>query len=56
MTPAELLKGYYTLDVKRRTEWLAYLEELCEEQRAAKRGEAATVTIAEPHRILERIA
>ena len=57
MTPAELLQSYYTLDVKRRMEWLAYLEELCEEMRAAKRGEAATAwTIPAPHHILERMA
>ena len=43
VTPAGLMKAYYSLDDMRQTEWLAYLEELCEEQRAAKRGEAATI-------------
>jgi len=44
MTPAELLEGYYTLNTKREKEQLAYLEELREQQRAAKR---ATVAVAE---------
>jgi len=42
MIPAELVQGYNALDTKRRMELLALLEELREEQRAAKRGKAAT--------------
>ena len=41
MTSAELLEGYYTLDTKREMEQLAYLEELREQQRAAKRAAVA---------------
>ena len=41
MSPAELLEGYYTLDTKREMEQLAYLEELLERQRAAKRAATA---------------
>ena len=41
MNPAELLDGYYTLDTKREMEQLAYLEELREQQRAAKRAAVA---------------
>ena len=43
MSPTELVKGFNTLDTTRRVELLAYLEELCEEQRRA-------------NHILERIA
>ena len=42
MIPAELLNGYSMLDTKRQVELLALLEELREEQRAAKRAEGAT--------------
>jgi hypothetical protein len=42
MIPAELVNGYNTLDTKRQMELLAILEELREEQRAAKRAEGAT--------------
>jgi hypothetical protein len=41
MTPAELLQCYYTLDTKNEIEQLAYLEELREQQRAAKRAATA---------------
>jgi hypothetical protein len=41
MTPAELLEGYYTLDTKREMEQLAYLVELREQQRTAKRAAEA---------------
>ena len=44
MTSTELLEGYYTLDTKRELKQLAYLEELREQQRAAKR---AAVAVAE---------
>ena len=38
MTPAELLEGYYTLDEEREMEQLAYLEDVRELERAAKRA------------------
>ena len=38
MTAAELHEGYYTLDTKQEMEQLAYLEDLRELQRAAKRA------------------
>jgi len=38
MTSAELLAGYYTLDTKLEMEQLAYLEDLREQQFAAKRA------------------
>ena len=44
MTSAELLEGYYTLDTKREMEQLTYLEELREQQRAAK---CAAMALAE---------
>ena len=42
MIPAELLKRHNKLDTKRQMELVAILEKLREEQRAAKRAEAAT--------------
>ena len=41
MTAAKLLEGYYTLDPKREKEQLAYLEDLREQQLAAKRAAVA---------------
>jgi hypothetical protein len=42
MIPAELLNRHNMLDTNCQTELLALLEELREEQRAAKRAEGAT--------------
>jgi len=41
MTPAKLLEGYYTLDALREEGQLAYLEDLREQQLAAKRAAVA---------------